>query len=236
MSLAWSPRLTAGSLSWSAREASATEGIINGSADVLDSVESDLALMWMVNGGVESDLSLLWQLDASPITAVESDLSLTWNVITEAGTSVERDLELLWQRGGSVTTSLYLLWQVGPSLDVAGAAPQRRALKHPGWERKQALDQLARERAMERSIREALNPKQEQSPAIEVPRVPQRTAAQVAAEMAAYDRVRVTRERADLAEREARRARMDISRLRAELPARRRAASMRAIEQMLGKL
>ena len=54
--------------------------------------------------------------------------------------------------------------------------------------------------------------------------------------MAAYDRVRVTRERADLAEREARRARMDISRLRAELPARRRAASMRAIEQMLGKL
>lgn len=73
-------------------------------------------------------------------------------------------------------------------------------------------------------------------PALEVPHVAQRTAAQVAAEMAAYDRVRVTRERADLAEREARRARMDISRLRAELPARRRAASMRAIEQMLGKL
>ena len=236
MSLAWGPRLTGGSLSWSAREASESEGIINGSADVLDSVERDLALVWMVNGGVESDLNLLWQVDASPITAVESDLTLTWNVITAAGTSVERDLELLWQRGGSVTTSLYLLWQVADSLDVAGAAPQRRALKHPGWERKQAMDQLARERAMERSIREALNPTQEQPPALEVPAVPQRTAAQVAAEMAAYDRVRVTRERASLAEREARRARMDISRLQAELPSRRRAASMRAIEQMLGKL
>lgn len=45
-----------------------------------------------------------------------------------------------------------------------------------------------------------------------------------------------TNEQTTLAEREARRARMDISRLRAELPARRRAASMRAIEQMLGKL
>ena len=236
MSLAWGPRLTGGSLSWGAREASTTEGIINGSADVLDSVESDLAFAWMVNGGVESDLSLLWQVEASPITAVESDLQLTWNVIVEAGTSVETDLELLWQRGGSVTTSLYLLWQVADQLDVAGAAPQRRPLKHPGWERKQAMDQLARERAMERSIREALNPTQEQPAALEVPAVPQRTAAQVAAEMAAYDRVRVTRERADLAAREARRARMDISRLRAELPARRRAASMRAIEQMLGKL
>ena len=236
MSLSWGPRLTGGSLSWGAREASATEGIISGSADVLDSVERDLALTWMVNGGVESDLTLLWQVDASPVTAVESDLQLTWNVIVEAGTSVERDLTLFWQRGGSVTASLSLLWQVANPLDVAGAAPQRRALKHPGWERKQAMDQLARERAMERSIREALNPTQEQPPALEVPRVPQRTAAQVAAEMAAYDRVRVARERADLAEREARRARMDISRLRAELPARRRAASMRAIEQMLGKL
>lgn len=234
MTVAWAPRLTGGSLSWASLTGNV--GVINGSADVLDSVERDQLLLWQVHGGVTASLSLLWQVNADPITAVESDLSLTWNVIVAAGPSVERDLELLWQRGGSVTTSLDLLWQVAGQLDVAGAAPQRRALKHPGWERKQAMDQLARERAMERSIREALNPTQEQPPALVVPSVPQRTAAQVVAEMAAYDRVRVTRERADLAEREARRARMDISRLRAELPARRRAASMRAIEQMLGKL
>lgn len=230
MSLAWGPRLTGGSLSWGAREASTTEGIINGSADVLDSVESDLAFAWMVNGGVESDLNLLWQVDASPITAVESDLQLTWNVITEAGTSVETDLELLWQRGGSVTTSLYLLWQVADQLDVAGAAPQRRALKHPGWERKQAMDQLARERAMERSIREALNPTQEQPPALEVPRVPQRTAAQVAAEMA---QVQAARQRATQAERAALRARAEIDQLNAQLPTLRRQASLRTLEQMM---
>lgn len=230
MSLAWGPRLTGGSLSWGAREASTTEGIINGSADVLDSVESDLAFAWMVNGGVESDLNLLWQVDASPITAVESDLQLTWNVITEAGTSVETDLELLWQRGGSVTTSLYLLWQVADPLDVAGAAVNRRPLKHPGWERKQAMDQLARERAMERSIREALNPTQEQPPALEVPRVPQRTAAQVAAEMA---QVQAARQRATQAERAALRARAEIDQLNAQLPTLRRQASLRTLEQMM---
>ena len=130
MSLAWGPRLTAGSLSWSAREASESDGIINGSADVLDAVERDLALAWMVNGGVESDLNLLWQVDAEPITAVESDLQLTWNVIVAAGTTVERDLTLLWQRGGSVQASLYLLWQVGPWLDVAGAVRRRRKRRH----------------------------------------------------------------------------------------------------------
>ncbi len=78
MSLAWGPRLTGGSLSWGAREASTTEGIINGSADVLDSVESDLAFAWMVNGGVESDLNLLWQVEYSPVTAVES--SAVWKL------------------------------------------------------------------------------------------------------------------------------------------------------------
>jgi hypothetical protein len=231
MSLAWGPRLTGGSLSWSAREASTTEGVINGSAEVLSLVERDLGLFWTVHGGVESNLSLLWQVDASPITAVESDLTVTWNVITEAGTSVERDLVLLWQRGGSVTTSLNLLWQVGPSLDVAGAAPVRRALKHPGWERKQAMDQLARERAMERSIRVALNG--EEPAALRVDTPPQRTAAQMAAEMASAQRVQATRQRATEAAIEAQRARREIERLQPTLLTARRQASYRVIEQLL---
>lgn len=231
MSLAWGPRLTGGSLSWSAREASTTEGVINGSAEVLSLVERDLGLFWTVHGGVESNLSLLWQVDASPITAVESDLTVTWNVITEAGTSVERDLVLLWQRGGSVTTSLNLLWQVGPSLDVAGAAPVRRPLKHPGWQKRQALDQLARERAMERSIRAALNG--EMPPALSVEAPPQRTAAQMAAEMASAQRVQAARQRATETAIEAQRARIEIQRLQPELAARRQAASYRVIEQLL---
>jgi PASTA domain len=97
MAVRWQPRLSGSSLNWTSLTAT-TEGVINGSADVLDSVERDLVVVYQLNGGVESDLSLLWQLDASPITAVESDLSLTWNIVVAAGTSVEVDLELLWQR------------------------------------------------------------------------------------------------------------------------------------------
>lgn len=128
MAVAWGTRLTGGSLSWASLTGNV--GVINGSADVLDSVERDQLLLWQVHGGVTASLSLLWQVNADPITAVESDLSLTWNVIVAAGPSVERDLELLWQRGGSVTTSLDLLWQVGPSLDVAGAVRRRRKRRH----------------------------------------------------------------------------------------------------------
>lgn len=138
MTVAWAPRLTGGSLSWASLTGNV--GVINGSADVLDSVERDQLLLWQVHGGVTASLSLLWQVNADPITAVESDLSLTWNVIVAAGPSVERDLELLWQRGGSVTTSLDLLWQVGPSLDVAGAMRRRKRRRfalhdrgHRGW-------------------------------------------------------------------------------------------------------
>lgn len=231
MSLAWGPRLTGGSLSWGAREASTTEGVINGSAEVLSSVERDLGLFWTVNGGVESDLSLLWQVEVDPVTAVESDLTVTWNVITEAGTSVERDLVLLWQRGGSVTTSLNLLWQVGPQLDVAGAAVNRRPLKHPGWQRKQAMDAIARERAMERSIRAALNPQAETPPALEVETPPQRNAGQMAAAMA--ERARAARQRATEAAIEAQRARVEIERLQPTLLTARRQASYRVIEQLL---
>ncbi len=231
MAVAWGARLSGGSLAWGARTTSTTDGVINGDAQVSAFVERDLVLSWQLNGGVTADLSLLWQLNVNSITAVESDLTVTWNVITAAGTSVERDLELLWQRGGSVTTSLYLLWQVGPSLDVAGAAPVRRALKHPGWERKQAMDQLARERAMERSIRAALNGEEPAALAVDVPR--QRTAAQMAAEMASAQRVQASRQRATEAAIEAQRARVEIQRLQPELMQRRQQASYRVIEQLL---
>lgn len=119
MSLAWGSRLSGGSLAWGAREASATVGIINGTAVVSEFVEYDLTLVWQVQGGVTADLSLLWQLDASPITAVESDLSMTWNIVVAAGTTVEADLGLLWQIGGSVTSNLFMEWHVAIPVYVA---------------------------------------------------------------------------------------------------------------------
>lgn len=234
MSVAWGPRLTAGSLSWASRTASATEGVINGVAEVSASVERDLALLWQVNGGVTADLSLLWQLDASLITAVESDLSLTWQVIYEAGSTVERDLDLLWQRGGSAMTSLSLVWQVSETRDVAGAVAARRPVRHPGWSRRQARDALARERAMERTITRALRGESDElPPALAVAKPPQRSPAQIAAEMANAQRVQATRQRATEAAIEAQRARIEIQRLQPELAARRRVASFRAVEQLL---
>lgn len=233
MSLAWGARLFGASLAWGARTASATEGVISGSAQFSAFVERDLVLSWQLNGGVESDLHLLWQLSASPITAVESDLQLTWNVITAAGTYVEADLDLLWQRGGSVQSNLYLSWNVGPVLDVAGAvaAVRRAPIRHPGWSRKQAQDVLARERAMDRSIREALNPSP--PPPMIAAKPPQRTAAQMAAEMASAQTARVARQRAVELGAEAQRARVEIERLQPELAARRQQASFRVIEQLL---
>lgn len=67
-------------------------------------------------------------------------------------------------------------------------------------------------------------------PALEVPRVPQRTAAQVAAEMA---QVQAARHRATQAERAALRARAEIDQLNAQLPTLRRQASLRTLEQMM---
>ena len=233
MSLAWGSRLSGSSLAWGARTASATEGIINGSAQVSSFVERDLALSWQLNGGVESDLSLLWQLNANPITGVESDLQLTWNVITEAGTYVEADLSLLWQRGGSVQGNLYLNWNVIPVMDSAGVSVVRRAVKHPGWSRKQAEDVLARERAMERSIREVLNPEAPIPAALKVQKPPQKTAAQMAAEMASAQAARVARQRAVELGMEAQRARIEIERLQPELMQRRQQVSYRVIEQLL---
>jgi len=97
MAVRWTSRLDSGSLNWTSLTGTG-EGVISGSADVLESVERDLTLVYQLNAGVTSDLSLLWQLDASPITAVESDLSFTWNIVVVAGDSVEVDLQLLWQR------------------------------------------------------------------------------------------------------------------------------------------
>ena len=111
MGVRWAPRTSGSSINWTSLS-DPNEGVINGSADVLDAVEADLLLVWQLSGAVTSDLTLLWQVDADPITAVESDLTLTWNVITAAGTTVERDLVLLWQRAGSLTRDLTLTWQL----------------------------------------------------------------------------------------------------------------------------
>lgn len=235
MAVRWAPRLSGGSLNWASLTGT-TEGVINGSADVLESVERDLALFWQVNGGVTADLPLLWQVEADPITAVESDLTLTWQVIVEAGTSVESDLTLLWQRGGSVTTSLYLLWQVSDPLDAAGASTVRRPIKHPGWQRRQAVDAIARERAMERSIRRTLNGEQDLPPALAVESPRQLSAGQMAALMASEQKAASARQRATEAAIEAQRARLEIERLQPELIAGRQRASVRVIEQLLGQL
>lgn len=112
--------------------------------------------------------------------------------------------------------------------DVAAALAARR---HPGWNRRRAQAQLERERAMEATIREALHPTP--SPALAVAKPPQRSPAQIAAEMANAQRVQATRQRATEAAIEAQRARIEIQRLQPELAARRRVASFRAVEQLL---
>ena len=111
MGVRWASRTSGSSLNWTSLS-DPNEGVINGSANVLDTVEADLLLVWQLYGAVTSDLTLLWQVEANPITAVESDLSLTWQVIYEASTSVDRDLVLLWQRAGSITANLSLVWQL----------------------------------------------------------------------------------------------------------------------------
>lgn len=135
MSHAWFSRDTTGTHAWASL--TADEGIISGSANVAASVETDLVLVWMLNGSVDSDLHLLWQVNAGSITSYETDLTLSWNVIMDASTYVEVDLDLLWQVQGTVDVELEFVWQVGDVLDVAGAAAApRRAIKHPGWQRK----------------------------------------------------------------------------------------------------
>lgn len=93
------------------------------------------------------------------------------------------------------------------------------------------MDAIQRERAMERSIRVALNGEEPPALKVEVPR--QRTAAQMAAEMAAAQRAAVAKRRAVEAGVEAQRARVEIQKLQPELMQRRKAASYRVIEQLL---
>ena len=138
-----------------------------------------------------------------------------------------------------IADSLILTENIGSvsTLSVDGAATVRRApLRHPGWSRKQAADALARERAMERSIRVALNGEDELPPALKVQKPPQRTAAQMAAEMASAQTARAARARAVELGAEAQRARIEIERLQPELMRRRQQASFRVIEQLLGNL
>ena len=135
MGVRWASRTSGGSLNWASTSgASYSQGVINGSAEVLESVETDLLLIWQVSAAVTSDLTLLWQVDANPITAVESDLTLTWQVIVEAGTTVEQDLVLLWQRAGSITSNLSLVWQLqAESTDPSIPAEIREATDSLEW-------------------------------------------------------------------------------------------------------
>lgn len=147
----------------------------------------------------------------------------------------------LWQFEG-LSDAWYLYETAGNSavvpevdadvlLDVAGA-PARRALRHPGWQRKQAEDQLRRDRALEASIRDEYLDLTGQRPPPPPP-VPQKTAGQIAAEMAADESARIARQRATELAVEAQRARVAIAALQPELNERRRAASYRVIEQLL---
>ncbi len=98
MSHAWFARNPTGN-SWASRTgAASTAGVINGSADVSDSVEIDYVLVWQVESSVDADLSLLWQLDASPITSVEASIQLTWQILVDAPTYVDVDFYMLWNR------------------------------------------------------------------------------------------------------------------------------------------
>ena len=83
---------------------------------------------------------------------------------------------------------------------------------------------------MERSIREVLNPTP--APSL-VQKPPQRTSAQMAAEMASAQTARAARQRAVELGAEAQRARVEIERLQPELMQRRQQASYRVIEQLL---
>lgn len=131
--------------------------------------------------------------------------------------------------------------QAEASLDVAGVVVERRApLRHPGWQRRQAEDQLRRERALEAEIRDeyliATGQKVREVPALAVPAVPQKTAAQVAAEMAADQTAVAARRRATELGAEAQRARRAIEALQPELQVRRREASFRVLADLLREL
>lgn len=115
------------------------------------------------------------------------------------------------------------------TLDVAGAT----AVRHPGWNRKRAMERLAKDRAMERSIRERINPTVPRPAPMVSSLPPQKTVGQIAAEMASHERARQARERATELGVVAQRARIEMQRLQPELNARRRQASYRVIEQLL---
>jgi hypothetical protein len=72
----WAPRLTAGSLSWSSLTDLNT-GVINGTAEVQDPVERDLALVWQQEGSVTADLEFVWQVDAGAVEFLNGSLVIS---------------------------------------------------------------------------------------------------------------------------------------------------------------
>lgn len=119
-----------------------------------------------------------------------------------------------------------------PAVDVA------RRPAHRGWNRRRAMERLERERAMERTITRTLRGESDEPlpPALHVDVPPQKSPAAIAAEMAAQDRARRARARANETAVEAQRARVEIDRLQPELAERRRAAAWRVVKSLLRDL
>jgi hypothetical protein len=210
--------------------------------------ESTVTIQWEDQYGATYDEDVVFQIgdlvpdvigttETSAVAAIEAVASLTTTVATETSTTIAP--------GNVISTSppagtlvafdaiITLIVSLG-AVDMVDASAAHRPIRHPGWQRKQAMDAIARERAMDRSIREALNPSPP-APMIEA-KPPQRTSAQMAAEMASAQAARVARQRAVELGAEAQRARVEIERLQPELAARRQQASYRVIEQLLGSL
>lgn len=126
--------------------------------------------------------------------------------------------------------------EAGDTLDVAGTLAAVR--RHPGWNRKRAMEKLERERAMEREILRTVRGETDEPlpAALRIQKPPQKSAAAIAAEMAAQARARGARDRANERAIEAQRARLEIERLQPELAERRRQASWRVVESLLRDL
>lgn len=80
MAVMWAPRLTAGSLSWSSLT-DLNAGVINGTAEVQDPVERDLALVWQQEGSVTADLEFVWQVNAGAVEFLPGAMTILGQTI-----------------------------------------------------------------------------------------------------------------------------------------------------------
>ena len=101
MGVRWAPRLTAGSLSWTGL-ADLNAGVINGTAEVKDPVERDLALVWETNGSVTADQELLWQVDAAAVEFLNGSLTISGQTIN---TVLREEIFLAIDSAGALTAT-----------------------------------------------------------------------------------------------------------------------------------